>query len=305
MSNERLTERRGVLSNYSRRHKIIGFAFAIPAVVFLLFFVLYPVTYNIYLSFTNAALSGKKAVKFIGLKNFETMLSNKLFKQYFWNTCKWTFWSVLGQMLLGLGLALLISQPIKGATAIRSFLLVPYVVPAVSLALIAKWILNSDYGIISYWCQQAGWLDARQSFLAMKGPAMWVVVILNIWRSYPFPMLIYWAALKNIDRELYEAATVDGASKWQSFRYITLPQLSATTAVLVVLRIVWTATYYDLIYMVTGGGPTGSTTTLPILIYQASFGKGQIGYGSAISMVLGVLLLICIIVYVKQGAVDE
>ena len=303
--NERLPAANGKLANYSKRHKLIGFAFAVPALLFLLVFILYPVTYNIYLSLTNAALSGKKAIKFVGLTNFKTMFGNKLFKQYFWNTCKWTFWSVLGQMLLGLGLALLISRPMKGATAIRSFLLVPYVVPAVTLALVSKWILNSDYGIISYWCQQAGWLDARQSFLAMKGPAMWVVVILNIWRSYPFPMLIYWAALKNIDKELYEAATVDGATKWQSFRYITLPQLSATTAVLVVLRVVWTATYYDLIYMVTGGGPTGSTTTLPILIYQASFGKGQLGYGAAISMVLGVILLICIIIYIKQGAADD
>ena len=302
---ERLENRKGILSSYTRRHRLIGILFAVPALIFLLTFVLYPVAYNIFLSFTNASLSAKKAVKFVGLKNFTVMFSNKLFKQYFWNTCKWTFWSVLGQMLLGLGLAMLISQPIKGATAIRSFLLIPYVVPAVTLALVSKWILNSDYGIISYWCQQAGWLDARQSFLAMKGPAMWVVVILNIWRSYPFPMLIYWAALKNIDRELYEAATVDGSSKWQMFRYITLPQLRGTTAVLVILRIVWTATYYDLIYMVTGGGPTGSTTTLPILIYQTSFGSGQLGAGAAISMVLGVLMLGCIILYIRNNMKEE
>ena len=306
MANERLTGKgNGVLSSYSKRHKLIGFTFAIPALIFLLCFVLYPVTYNIYLSFTDTSLSAKKAVHFVGLKNFQTMFSNKLFKKYFWNTCKWTFWSVLGQLVLGLALALLISRPMKGATAIRSFLLVPYVVPAVTLALVSKWILNSDYGIVSYWCQQAGWLDARQSFLAMKGPAMWVVVILNVWRSYPFPMLIYWAALKNIDNELYEAAMVDGSTKWQSFRYITLPQLRGTTAVLVVLRIVWTATYYDLIYMVTGGGPTGSTTTLPILIYQASFGSSQLGYAAAIAMVLGVLMLICIIFYIRTGVVDD
>ena len=293
------------MSSYSRRHRLIGVLFAVPALIFLLTFVLYPVAYNIYLSFTNASLSAKKAVKFVGLKNFTAMFSNKLFKQYFWNTCKWTFWSVLGQMLLGLGLAMLISQPMKGDTAIRSFLLIPYVVPAVTLALVSKWILNSDYGIISYWCQQAGWLDARQSFLAMKGPAMWVVVILNIWRSYPFPMLIYWAALKSIDRDMYEAATVDGSTKWQSFLYITLPQLRATTAVLVILRIVWTATYYDLIYMVTGGGPTGSTTMLPILIYQTSFGSGQLGAGAAISMVLGVLMLGCIIIYIRNNMKEE
>lgn len=294
-----------IKNSYSRRHNLIGFCFAIPALIFLLVFVLYPVVYNIVLSFTDASLSAKKAVHFIGIKNYLKMFSNKLFKKYFWNTCVWTFWSVLGQITLGLGIALLISRPMKGATALRSFLLIPYVVPAVTLALVSKWILNSDYGIVSYWLQQAGWLEKRQSLLAMKSSAMAVVVILNIWRSYPFPMLIYWAALKGIDREMYEAATVDGASKWQMFRYITLPQLRGTTAVLIVLRTVWTATYYDLIYMVTGGGPTGSTTHLPILIYQASFGSSQIGYASAVSMVLGVLMFICIAFYIRTGVVDD
>lgn len=287
-----------------RRHRLIGFAFAVPAVIFLLVFVVYPVTYNIWLSFTNTSLI-KKTSSFVGLANYIKMFSNKLFKMYFWNTCKWTFWSVLGQLLLGLAIALLISRPMKGGTALRSFLLIPYVVPAITLALVSRWILNSDYGIVSYWLQQAGWLDARQSLLALQGPAMWVVIILNIWRSYPFPMLIYWAALKSIDREMYEAATVDGANKWQIFINITLPQLKNTTIILVVLRTVWTATYYDLIYMVTGGGPSGSTTHLPILIYQASFGSYQIGYAAAISMVLGVLMLICIVFYVMKSGVTE
>lgn len=297
--------KRRLSGGYAKRHNMIGLAFALPAIIFLLVFVLYPVVYNVVLSFTDAQLSTKKAVHFVGIKNYISMFSNKLFKKYFWNTCKWTFWSVLGQIVLGLALALLISRPMKGATALRSFLLIPYVVPAVTMALIAKWVLNSDYGILSYWMQQLGWIEPRQSLLAMKGPAMWVVVIINIWRSYPFPMLIYWAALKSIDREMYEAATVDGATKWQSFIYITLPQLKGTTAVLIVLRTIWTATYYDLIYMITGGGPVGSTTHLPILIYSTSFGSFQLGAASAISMVLGVLMFVCIVFYLRTGAADE
>lgn len=299
-----VTKRR-LLDSYEKRHRLIGFAFAIPAVIFLLTFVVYPVVYNIYLSFTNTSLI-KKDSSFVWLDNYVRMFSNKLFKKYFWNTCVWTFWSVLGQLVLGLGIALLISRPMKGSTALRSFLLIPYVVPAVTLALVSKWIMNSDYGIISYWLQQAGLLEARQSLLAMQGPAMWVVVILNIWRSYPFPMLIYWAALKSIDKQMYEAAEVDGATKLQVFTRITLPQLKNTTIVLVVLRTIWTATYYDLIYMVTGGGPSGSTTTLPILIYQASFGSYQVGYAASISMVLGVLMLVCIVFYVfKSGVLED
>ena len=304
MTSGTMLKRPRLINSYERRHKLIGLAFAIPVVVFLLAFVLYPVLYNVYLSFTNASLI-KKTSSFVGLDNYVQIFSNKLFLKYFWNTIRWTFFSVLGQLVLGLGIALLIARPMKGGTALRSFLLIPYVVPAVTLALVSKWIMNSDYGIVSYWLQQAGLLEARQSLLAMQGPAMWVVVILNVWRSYPFPMLIYWAALKSIDKQIYEAATVDGAGKWKTFLHITLPQLKNTTIVLAVLRTIWTATYYDLIFMVTGGGPSGSTTHLPILIYQASFGSYQIGYAAAISMILGVLMFGCIIFYVAKSGLTE
>ena len=304
MTSGTMLKRPRLITSYERRHKLIGLAFAIPVVVFLLAFVLYPVLYNVYLSFTNASLI-KKTSSFVGFDNYVKIFSNKLFLKYFWNTIRWTFFSVLGQLVLGLGIALLIARPMKGGTALRSFLLIPYVVPAVTLALVSKWIMNSDYGIVSYWLQQAGLLEARQSLLAMQGPAMWVVVILNVWRSYPFPMLIYWAALKSIDKQIYEAATVDGAGKWKTFLHIPLPQLKNTTIVLAVLRTIWTATYYDLIFMVTGGGPSGSTTHLPILIYQASFGSYQIGYAAAISMILGVLMFGCIIFYVAKSGLTE
>lgn len=304
MTSGTIPKRPRLINSYERRHNLIGLAFAIPVVVFLLAFVIYPVLYNVWLSFTNASLI-KKTSSFVGFDNYVRIFSNKLFSKYFWNTISWTFFSVLGQLVLGLGIALLITRQMKGGTALRSFLLIPYVVPAVTLALVSKWIMNSDYGIVSYWLQQAGLLEERQSLLAMQGSAMWVVVILNVWRSYPFPMLIYWAALKSIDKQIYEAATMDGAGKWKTFLYITLPQLKNTTIVLAVLRIIWTATYYDLIFMVTGGGPSGSTTHLPILIFQASFGSYQIGYAAAISMILGALMFVCIIFYVTRSGLTE
>ena len=124
--------------------------------------------------------------------------------------------------------------------------MIPYVVPAVAISLITKWIFNGDYGIASKWLQDLGIIAHKQSPLALFGGAMAVLIIVNVWRSYPFPMLIYWAALKGINKELYEAAHVDGANRLQLFRYITLPQLKNTTIVLIILRIVWTATYFDL-----------------------------------------------------------
>ncbi len=301
---EHLSKRTHLIESYSKRHRLTGFLFTLPATIFILVFIIYPVFYNVFLSFTNASLI-KKGTSFVWFDNYVKMFNNPLFKKYLVNTAKWTFWSVLGQLLLGLGIAMLISRQMRGGTALRSFLLVPYVVPAITLALVARWMLNNEYGIISYWLQQAGWLEEGQSLLSQQSSAMWVVIVLNIWRSYPFPMLIYWAALKGIDPGLYEAATVDGANKWQCFLNITLPELKNTTIVLAVLRTIWTATYYDLIHMVTGGGPTGSTTTLPILIYQTSFGKYQIGYGAAISMILAVIMFVCIVFYVRNSGVME
>jgi len=286
--------------NFHTRRKLLGIMFILPTIAFLSVFVLYPVISNLVLSFTNANLV-KSEYRFIGFENYLKLFTNKMFLKYSWNTIIWTVFSVTGQLLLGLGLALLINSQLTGGTILRSFLLIPYVVPAVALALITKWIFNGDYGIASKWLQNIGLIAYKQSPLALPGGAMAVLVIVNVWRSYPFPMLIYWAALKSIDTEMYEAASVDGANKLQSFLFITLPQLRNTTIVLAILRIVWTATYFDLIWMVTGGGPAGTTTHLPIMIYQSSFGTFRIGYASAISILLGIVLFICIIYYVRKS----
>lgn len=287
-------------SRYHQRRQLLGIVFITPTVLFLAVFVLYPVLYNVWLSFTNANLL-KSATSFVALDNYKKLFDNKMFPKYLWNTVVWTVFSVVGQLLLGFGVALLINRKMRFGTALRSFLLIPYVVPAVALALVTKWVMNGDYGIVSTWMQRLGLIAYRQSPLALPGSAMAVLVVINIWRSFPFPMLIYWAALKGIDRELYEAASVDGAGRFQSFWHITLPHLKETTLVLLVLRIVWTATYFDLIWMVTGGGPAGSTTHLPIMIYQASFGTFQIGYASSISVVLGLALFLCVVFYVRKS----
>jgi len=296
----------GKLLNRSQlNQQLLGILFIAPTVLFLAVFVLYPVLYNVWLSFTNAKLL-KSTVSFIWLDNYLRLFSSSSFPKYLWNTVVWTVFSVIGQLMLGFCLALLINRKnMRFGTAFRSFLLIPYVVPAVALALVTKWLMNGDYGIISTWLQNFGLIDHRQSPLALPRSAMFVLIIINVWRSYPFPMLIYWAALKSIDEDLYEAASVDGAGSFQSLLHITLPQLRNTTIVLAVLRIVWTATYFDLIWMVTGGGPAGFTTHLPIMIFQASFGTFQTGYASSISVVLGLILFISVAYYVKKSIAVE
>ncbi len=288
----------GKKRDYDTQRQLLGIIFIIPSVIFLLVFVVYPVCYNIILSFTDARLM-KSDFSFIAFDNYKKLFQNIRFLKYVKNTLIWTVFSVVGQLALGLAIALLINKR-ANVTGLRSFLLVPYVVPAVALALVTKWVTNGDYGIVSWWLNWIGLLEYRQSPLAVPGSAMAVLIIVNIWRSYPFPMLIYWATLKGISHEIYDAASVDGCSAFQMFWHITLPHLKSTTTVLAILRIVWTATYFDLIWLITGGGPAGSTTHLPIMIYQTSFGTFQTGYASSISVILGLSLFVCIVFYVRK-----
>ena len=296
-----------IITSYHKRRQMIGLLFAVPAVLFLCIFVFYPVLYNVWLSFTDAKRLSSKDLDFVAFKNYVKLFTDKNFGKRFRTELIWTVASVVGQIVVGLLFALVISSKhLKGGTAFRTFLLVPYVVPAIVIALVTRWMLSGDYGIISVWLQNAGLLPHRQTLLALPKAALAVVIIINIWRSYPFPMLIYWAALKGIDASMYEAAKVDGASAWQIFWSITIPQLADTTIILLVLRTVWTATYYDLIQMITGGGPAGSTTHLPIMIYQNSFGNPNIAYASAISVFLGALMFVFVVIYTKKsGAVED
>jgi multiple sugar transport system permease protein len=177
----------------------------------------------------------------------------------------------------------------------------PYVVPVIAIALVWRWMLDGDFGVVSYALQQIGLIPNDQSPLALLGGAMPSVVSASIWRGFPFAMLIYWAALQGIDQEQYDAAKVDGANTLQEFWYITLPNLRNATIVLLVLRGIWTITYFDLIWLITRGGPAGATETWPIWIYQQAMGLFRFGYASAIGVFMGVLLLIIVVIYVRKS----
>ena len=176
--------------NFHTKRKLLGFVFILPTILLIGFFIIYPVISNLILSFTDAKLM-KSEFNFVGFENYIKLLSNKMFLKYTWNTVVWTVFSVAGQLLLGLALALLINREMRGGTLFRSFLLIPYVVPAVAIALITKWIFNGDYGIASKWLQDLALIDYKQSPLAMLNGAMAILIIMNVWRSYPFPILIY------------------------------------------------------------------------------------------------------------------
>lgn len=280
------------------KNQKLGYFFIIPTIAFLLFLVLVPVMYTIYLSFqTQNVYTGD--IAFCGLKNYEKALNSS----EFWNALKvdviWTASSVILQLIIGLGLALLINKDKPGIQIYRNLLLMPYVVPVIAIALSWRWMLNESYGILTHFLNIIGLVGEGATPLSTINGALIVVVIMAVWRGAPFVMIFYWAALRSIPLQIYEAAKVDGANAIKRFFYVTLPNLRTVTITLLILRTIWTFNYFDLIYLTTNGGPSNGTQHLPILVYRQSIGRLNFGYAAALSVLMVIILMLIISVYLK------
>lgn len=276
-------------SRLPSRQTATGLLFVLPSVLFLLVFVAYPVVEAVRLTVYTVDFA-TDSERFVGLSNFAEMLRSPKLVPVALNTAIWTVFSLAGQFGLGLLAALAINRDLPGMALIRAILLLPYVVPVIAIALFWRWMLDGSYGIVSYWLQEMHLLAAQQSPLAEPTYAMASVVLANVWRGFPFVMISYWAALQGIPEEEYEAARIDGANVWQEFRYVTLPHLARITRVMLVLRLIWTVTFFDVIWLVTKGGPGGATEHWPIWIYQETMGFFRFGYGAALAFTLAVVL---------------
>lgn len=272
--------------------KVMLLVFLAP-VIMLFLFLCYLVIQNIILSFSNYHyLIGRR--QFVGINNYRTVLTTKAFWDALRINVILTVTTVVGQLLLGLGAALLIRRSSRLTVILRSIFLIPYVLPVIVTALIWRWLFVDGYGLISYILERIGILPAGGSPLSNPTLALPAVILVNIWRGFPFAMVMYLAALQQIPQSEYEAAKVDGANGVQLFRWITLPHLKSITITLLILRTIWVFNWFDLVYLLTGGGPAGKTQHLPLLVYIAGMGQYQFGYASAtaVLMSLGVLLLL-------------
>ena len=278
------------------RQALAGVFFSSPAIVFLVVFVVYPVLDAVRLSLLVVDFATDQT-SFVGMANFAQMLRDPKLVPVATNTLVWTVASLIGQFGLGLGAALCISRDVPGMRLVRTILLLPYVVPVIAIALFWRWLLDGSYGLVSYLLQAAALLPANQSPLAIPEAAMASVILANIWRGFPFVMISYWAALQGIPQEQYEAAQVDGAGIWQEFWYVTLPNLLEITKVMLILRMIWTVTYFDIVWLITRGGPAGATEHWPIWIYQESMGFFRFGYGAALALALAIVLMALSAVY--------
>ncbi|MDQ7911292.1 sugar ABC transporter permease [Phytohabitans sp. ZYX-F-186] len=270
------------------RRQRAGMAFAVPAALVFLLVLAYPVFESFRTSLYNIDLLTGEA-SFTGLGNYADIIRDESLRRTIRNTLLWTVGSLAGQLLLGLGAALLIDADWRGMRWIRQLLLIPYVVPVIATALVWQWMLDGQYGVLGHTLQSVGVVPEGSTPLGLEGSSLWTVIIVNIWRGFPFAMLVYWARMQSIDREQYEAARVDGAGAWHEFRHITLPNLRSATIALLALRGIWTLMYFELVWLLSRGGPAGSSEVLSTHIYKLVMGEFRIGYAAAIATAAGLL----------------
>lgn len=268
----------------------MGYAFIAPVVMFLCAVVVFPLTHAFWTSLQR--IRGLNAT-FIGLQNYERVLTGDAFWHSLGVSLVFTGASVTLHMGIGLALALLLNELRFARTALRIAFLTPWMVAPAVGATIWLWLLEPQFGVANYLLQVAGLLSAPMAWLGEPLPAFASVVAVDVWRGVPFVMLLMLAGLQTIPREQYEAAAMDGADTWQRFRYVTLPNLRYLLVVASTLDIINTVRHYDIIGVMTGGGPAGATEVLPVLLYNTAFRGNRFGEAAAI----GVLLLLIVLAF--------
>ena len=272
----------------------LSFWFMLPAAAFLLLFLVYPLGLGVWLSFTDARI-GRTGV-FIGLENYEWLWGDSTFWLSVFNTLLYTSVASVIKFAVGLYLALLLNERLPFKAVIRALVLIPFIVPTVLSAIAFWWLFDPQFSIISWSLRKMGLITVNINFLGDFWNARWSVIFANIWRGIPFVAITLLAGLQTVSPSLYEAATIDGATNWQRFRYITYPLLTPIIAVVMTFSVLFTFTDFQLIWVMTRGGPVNATHLMATLSYQRAILGGQLGEGAAISTAMIPFLLAAILV---------
>jgi len=270
--------------------------FVLPAVIIVGLLFVYPFFSSIFYSFTNKNLIMPN-YRFVGLDNYKAVLSDPNFFSAFFNSIKWTVLSLAGQVIIGFVLALALHRVRRFKKLYRTLLIVPWAFPTIVIAFSWQWILNGVYGYLPNIIVKLGLMEHAPAFLTDSTWAFICLVFINIWFGAPMIMVNVLSALQTVPQEQFEAAKIDGATSWQVFRHITFPHIKVVVGLLVVLRTVWIFNNFDIIYLITGGGPSNATMTLPIFAYNLGWGTKLLGRASAVTVLLFIFLLTVCFIY--------
>lgn len=269
-----------------------------PMLVMMFVLTAWPLVRTLWLSFTDAGLIGDGAApNWVGVDNFIYALTDPDFRAALWRTLYFTVVSVVIEGIIGVLVALLLNQKFWGRSALRVLVILPWALPTIVNATMWRLNFNPDYGSINALLSQMGLIEHYRSWLGSPDSAINAVMFADIWKNYPLVTLLTLAALQTIPEDLFEAARLDGASAWRRFRAITLPAIAAPLAVALILRTIDAFKIFDIIYVMTRGGPLDSTKTVSFFVYQESFSYLRAGSGAAYAVLMTLICALMIVAY--------
>ena len=286
--------------------KLLGVGLLLPAVVLIAAVVLYPMISTMWLAFFDESLlRPNDPTEFVGLDNFRRLVTDGDFWKIVLNSIVLTAGAVAGEVVIGMIIALAVNASYRGRGLFRTLNILPWVIPSFVTAFVWIWLLHPQFGPVNAFLQLLHIIDEPIAWLSSGVTAMISLIAVFVWKGLPWTFLVLLAGMQTIPEDWYEAAKVDGASPWQMFRHITLPALRYVLVIVLVLRTIWTFNSFDMVYLLTGGGPARATLTLPMRVYTAGFREYDIGMSSAIAAVMVVLVVLLSVLMLRVGWVEE
>jgi multiple sugar transport system permease protein len=280
------------LTRFLENERVLAALLLTPAVVLLALFIAYPFVMGVWLALSDASVGSPGT--FVGLRNFVKEWNDSIFQTAFQNTFFYTFWATIFKLTLGMWLALLLNRQFRGMRLVRASMLLPFIVPTVLSTFAWRWMVDPTFSVVNWLLYSLGLITNKLPFLSDGRWAMWCAIGVNTWRGMPFFAITLLAGLQTINPDLHEAASLDGANSWQRFWKVTWPLLKPVTIVVVVFSVIQTFADFQLIYVLTGGGPANSTHLLATYAYQIGVATGLLGEGAAISLFMFPVLFVVV-----------
>jgi multiple sugar transport system permease protein len=274
--------------------RVLGWVLLVPTIVLLTLFIAYPFVSGVWLSLTSATVGVPGA--FVGLKNFAKVWDDSIFQRAAYNTFVYTAIATVGKLGLGMWLALLLNRHFKGKRLVRASMLLPFIVPTVLSTFAWKWMFDPTFSVLNWSLYHVGIIQTRIGWLTDPALALGSIIVVNIWRGMPFYAISLLAGLQTVSPELHEAAAIDGANSWQRFWRITWPLLLPVTMVVTLFSVIQTFADFQLVYVLTGGGPANATHVFGTYAYQVAITTGLLGEGAAASLAMFPILFVIVVI---------
>lgn len=284
--------RRASLTRLLEDERLLAFLLLAPTVVLLAAFIAYPFVMGIWLALSSTSVGNPG--QFIGVKNLVKAWNDSIFRTVLGNTFIYTFWATIFKLVLGMWLALLLNRHFRGKRLVRASMLLPFIVPTVLSTIAWRWMFDPTFSVVNWLLYRTGFITVRLPFLSDSRWALGCAIAVNTWRGMPFFAITLLAGLQTISPDLHEAASLDGANGWKRFWHVTWPLLKPITIVVVVFSIIQTFSDFQLIYVLTGGGPANSTHVVATYAYQLGIGAGLLGEAAAMSLFMFPVLFVVV-----------